>query len=438
MLNEKNPYFCKSDLKLFQRQMAMMKIKLLTILFFIALLGFAKAQECGCTDPLASNYDSIAVTNDGSCLYLNSSLTPETIGHLPSSLSGTSSLIFWNGNYWSCNDHTKIQLYRIDTLTGAITDSLLISETAPQDMEEVAQDADYLYFGDFGNNSNTRTNLHILRVEKASLENGTPIMDTIFFSYPDQIDFTASSMQTDFDCEAFIVGNDRIYLFTKQWSQLGTTCYELPKLPGTYVAEKLDSCNVQGLVTGAVFFESEQVVILCGYSTLLQPFIYLLYDYENHRFFSGNKRKITINLLGNQVEAIAGTTPTDCSLTNEKFTLGGSSIPASLHRLNLKDYLANYLYGTPPLNIVNRDSQKGNDAISVFPNPANEKIHISDPHKTIKNVALYSSNGKRIFSYSMESSDHHQVNISQLNAGIYFVVMKLTDGSYVEKKIVVE
>lgn len=415
-----------------------MKIRVIVILVFFSIAVITKAQDCGCTDPLATNYDTTAVINDGSCLYAVSSMRPNTIGQLPTKLDGTSSLIYWNGNYWSCNDHTKLQLYRIDTLTGAITDSLLVSESAPQDMEDIAQDENYLYFGNFGNNSNTRTNLHILRVGKLSLQNGNPTIDTIFFSYPDQTDFTPSSMQTDFDCEAFIVGNEKIYLFTKQWSKLGTTCYELPKLPGTYIAVKMDSCNVQGLVTGAAFYEMERLIVLCGYSTLLQPFVYLLYDYDNHHFFSGNKRKININLWGNQIEAIAGATPISYYMTNEKFTVGGTSIPASLHHFSLENYLSNYLYGTPPVSIADHEPLKSDYDIKVFPNPASEKIHISDPHKCVKSVALYSMNGKQIFSFLVEYSDYHYIDIGQLKAGTYFILMKLADGKYMQDRIVVQ
>ena len=415
-----------------------MRTRIIAVIALLAICGITKAQNCGCNDPMATNYDSTATTNDGSCIYPNSSITPQTIGQLPPTLNGTSSLIFWDGGYWSCNDHTKLQLYRIDTLTGAITDSLLVSEAAPKDMEEIAQDSDYLYFGDFGNNANTRKDLHILRVGKTSLKNGNPIIDTIFFSYPDQTDFTSSSMETDFDCEAFVAGNDKIYIFTKQWSKLGTTCYELPKLPGTYVAVKLDSCNVQGLVTGATLFENSNLVVLCGYSTLLQPFIYLLYDYTDGNFFNGNKRKISINLLGSQIEAIAGPTPTDYYLTNEKFTIASSSIPASLHRISVSDYLTNYLYGTPPTNIDDNGFRKEFYDIKVFPNPASEKLFISDPNRIVRSIGIYTPNGKQVIHSLTEHTDTHCININQIKEGVYFLVMKMTDGRFVKEKIVVK
>lgn len=399
--------------------------------------NLAIAQNCGCTDPVATNYDTSVVVNDGSCQYANSTITPTKNGELSSTLDGTSSLIYWDGNYWSCNDHTKLQLYRIDTLTAAITDSLLISATTPQDMEEVDQDSNYLYFGDFGNNSNTRTNLHILRVEKSSLKNGTPLIDTIFFSYPDQTDFTSSSMQSDFDCEAFIVGDEKIYLFTKQWTSHATVCYELPKLPGTYIAGKRDSCNVQGLITGATFFENDNLIVLCGYSTMLQPFIYLLYDYSDDNFFSGNKRKIEIGLFGSQIEAIASCNSVDYYLTNEKFTLSSISIPASLYHINLNDYLSNYLYGETPSNI-NNNLMADDYCIKVYPNPAFARINIADPARKVKNVTLYDTNGHEILSSNTEHSDIHAININQVKEGTYILIMQLSDGELVKEKIIIK
>ena len=153
---------------------------------------------------------------------------------------------------------------------------------------------------------------------------------------------------------------------------------------------------MQGLITGAAFYESEHLVVLCGYSTLLQPFIYLLYDYPENHFFCGNKRKININLFGNQIEAIAGATPVDFYMTNEKFTIGNTSIPASLHHANLGNYLSNYLFGTPPTSIENYDFPPSDGNIKVYPNPgyyfSNKSVNsssISSPiSKAIKNLSL--------------------------------------------------
>ena len=415
-----------------------MKTKIITAIILSTIYANVAAQQCGCTDPLATNYDSTAVTNDGSCQYQNSSITPQTVGQLPPTLNGTSTLIFWDGGYWSCNDHTKLMLYRLDSLTGATTDSLLVSEATPHDMEEIAQDSLYLYFGDFGNNSNTRTDLQIFRVEKTALLNGTSVIDTIFFSYPDQTDFTSSSMETDFDCEAFIASGDSLYLFTKQWSSQGTVCYALPKIPGTHVAERRDSCKVQGLVTGATLFEKEHLLVLCGYSTLLQPFIYLLYDYNGSSFFSGNKRKISINLLGSQIEAIASSNAIDYYLTNEKFTYSSITINATMHKIDLKNYLSNYLYGESETNVSINETTSSEVSINIFPNPSNGLITLNDPQKEIRKITIYDTSGKQVFNSNTEPLDNHHINISELKKGVYFIRMELNSRKFVKDKIVIE
>jgi hypothetical protein len=93
-------------------------------------------------------------------------------------------------------------------------------------------------------------------------------------------------------------------LFTKQWVSAGTVLYELPAEPGTHVAQKKGSLQTNGLVTAASYDPATKTVILVGYGVpLLNRFIYLLYDYKDDAFFSGNKRKMTIN-VSKQTEAV--------------------------------------------------------------------------------------------------------------------------------------
>ena len=61
-------------------------------------------------------------------------------------------------------------------------------------------------------------------------------------------------------------------------------------------------------------------------------------------------------------------------------------------------------------------------------------IHI----KSIISVALYSLNGRKVYSSSTEYADYHYINIDQLNAGVYVIIMKLKDGRYREERIVVK
>jgi hypothetical protein len=49
--------------------------------------------------------------------------------------------------------------------------------------------------------------------------------------------------------------------------------------------------NVEGLITGANLQEAQRIVVLSGYSSMLQPFLYLLYDYPERTIFQGTSGK---------------------------------------------------------------------------------------------------------------------------------------------------
>jgi len=51
------------------------------------------AQICGCTDPLANNFNPLATSNDGTCTYNTSIVSPESSWSLPTILNETSGLI---------------------------------------------------------------------------------------------------------------------------------------------------------------------------------------------------------------------------------------------------------------------------------------------------------------------------------------------------------
>ena len=44
-----------------------------------------------------------------------------------------------------------------------------------------------------------------------------------------------------------------------------TRLYKLPKVPGTYIAEKISELNVDGLITGAEIISDKRVIVLTGY-----------------------------------------------------------------------------------------------------------------------------------------------------------------------------
>lgn len=259
-------------------------------------------------------------------------------------------------------------------------------------MEEISQDSLYLYFGDVGNNRGNRHDLRILRISKESILNQTFAIDTIAFTYEDQTDFTSQPQATDFDCEAFVVTEDSIYLFTKQWVSTQSTIYSLPKTPGTHIAQRRETYNVNGLITGAAYIPEYQLIVLCGYSysrkvkvSSLRPFIVLLYDYRENRFFSGNKRRLNFkSSVKSQMEAIATHNGLDYYITNEHFktTVMGIpfDLPAALKRVDLRKYLLPYLsqFGVSDNQTVIQNLKPIND-FRIYPNPVSNFINIDYP-----------------------------------------------------------
>jgi hypothetical protein len=99
---------------------------------------------------------------------------------------------------------------------------------------------------------------------------------------------------------------------------------------------------VQGLITGATAFDSGKGIVLCGYSKMLQPFLYLLYDYKNNDFSTGNQRKIKISLPLHQIEGIESLDGKLFYLTNESFIRKPFlNVPQQIHLVDLSSYLKN-------------------------------------------------------------------------------------------------
>ena len=236
-------------------------MKTLFLFYFVFLALHTEAQTSGCTDPLALNFSMQATQNDGSCVYSAADVIPENSTTLPGFFRETSGLILWNERLWTHNDDTDTNLYALDPGNPATFESYPIKNSININWEEVSQDTDYIYIGDFGNNANgNRKDLQIYKIKKSSLLTDNQEIEKIQFSYSTQTDFTATgSNNTDFDCEAFIVTADKIFLFTKEWLSKKTSIFSLPKIPGKHVAEYQSTHDVNGLITGATYLEIEEV-----------------------------------------------------------------------------------------------------------------------------------------------------------------------------------
>lgn len=338
-------------------------------------------------------------------------LTASSVAELPSTLQGTSSLFFMNGEYWTCNDHGELVLYAIDTIQATLRDSIPL-QASFRDMEEVSQDANYLYLGDFGNNQGTRDDLRVLRVRKTSLGLPDLLFDTISFSFPAHDD----SRARDFDCEAFLVTDTAIFLFTKQWEGQNCAIYAIPNMPGMHVARYVDSLSTAGLVTGLSYQPERGLLVLVGYSTVCKPFVYLMTHVVGCRFSQANCERIQLsNPIGTQIESIATTDGLHYYLTSEYLHQMIITRQQTLFELDLSEQLAGYL-GTDAASF------SAEKTACLVPNPTSELITIVNVLP--RQVEVYDLTGRMVL--SVEQSD--RIDLTPLPKGTYMAVLTLPDG----------
>ncbi|MBE0666422.1 MAG: T9SS type A sorting domain-containing protein [Bacteroidales bacterium] len=391
--------------------------KLIMILALIYSCNKCNAQVQGCTDPMALNFNSSAVVNDGSCIYDTSRVSPLYSFILSTTLSETSGLIHWNGYVWTNNDSDDNQLYALDTLNGNIVKSVALTGLSNNDWEEISEDEDFIYVGDFGNNSDgNRKDLRIWRISKSSILENAPVADAIDFSYSDQVTFTpAGSNNTDFDCEAMVVSSDSIYLFTKQWISKKSSLYSLPKTPGVHTAGLKAVLNVNGLITGATYLESKRIIALTGYGSATDPFIIMLYDFKGYDFFSGNKRKFNVALPFHQVEAITTADGLRYYITNEYFSYPPViEISQKMHILDLSQYLGNYLgqVSRSTVPVMNAD-------YSVFPVPAGNSLTVKSDERLLPARFRFTNLSGQVVLNGRITRESLTIDISSLPSGLY-------------------
>jgi len=231
---------------------------------------------------------------------------------------------------------TPPQLFEIDTLSLNITRTVTITNAENVDWEDIDQDENYIYIGDFGNNDGNRQNLSIYRISKTDYSTSTTILaDKIEFSYEDQINFS-TTQNSDWDAEALVVLNDELIVFTKQWQSNGTVAYSVPKEPGVYKAINKGMYPIQGLVTGATMNSLTNELFIVGYSQILTPFIAIVSNISEGNIFNGTVQKTNLDIGLAQIEAIAQVGENTFFISSEKFVNNSPPITLEAKLFSLK------------------------------------------------------------------------------------------------------
>lgn len=380
--------------------------------------------QSGCTDPQASNYAENAVENDGSCLYATTNYALENIVDLNANLEEISGLAFFNNSLWTHTDGGgEDKLYRIDTLSGEVTKTVIIATADNQDWEDMAQSDTHVFIGDFGNNQGNRTNLRIYRIKKSDLENATVVnADLIEFGYGDQTDFTAAPNDHDFDCEAFFYHNGELHLFTKNWTDFQTRYYRFSAEPGSYTPQPQTTFAANGLLTAADI-NADGTIALLGYTTAGTNFMWLLFDYPPDDIFGGNKRRINLGnaLQNSQTEALAFSDSGRGFIGSEKFSL----LPAKLLKFTTAQWTQN--------TMVSNTEFKQSPDFQVFPNPAHNFLTVKSVFNT-GNIELRNAQGKRVLRQAVTDFST-TVTTENLPCGVYSLSLFSAGNIYTEKFI---
>jgi hypothetical protein len=359
--------------------------KFFLMLMLLCNLAAAQTPIKGCKDPAATNYNSAATITDGSCLYTTTSLVPIIkVEAMATTLAETSGLQWDGKNLWTFNDGGGIAaIYKIDTLTNAIWQTVYLAGVTNVDWEDIAFDGTYFYIGDIGNNSNgARDNLVIYKFPASAIPEHTSQavatipadkISNIRFSYADQPKplTPVAANSTAYDCEAMLVADNGIHLFTKNWSNKTTTHYKINgTTAGTYIAEAVETVAVNYLVTGVDKGASGRALVLIGYNNegFGSHYLHILTDYSEGKYFNGNSRKISLPdaiTLG-QAEGLTFRNGAYGYISNERFerSAGGITLTVNpkLRSFDIAQLIPSYIL---PIQLKTFTVQKQGDAFRI-------------------------------------------------------------------------
>ncbi len=118
------------------------------------------------------------------------------------------------------------------------------------------------------------------------------------------------------------------------------------------------------------------------------------------------------------------------------------NLEAGCYTLTAKDTVSGcYIDTTICVKYINKIPEtKINNAINIYPNPANEELTIDFHDSDIENckITLLDMSGKiiRTFEYT-ENKKYYSINLSKINPGLYLIKLQSGNNAIIYKKIVI-
>ncbi|MCB4799419.1 T9SS type A sorting domain-containing protein [Neotamlana laminarinivorans] len=346
----------------------------------------------------------------------------------PEIASETSGLLYINNKLITHNDSgNSAELYEFNII-GNLERTITINNATNFDWEDLGEDDNYIYIGDIGNNFGNRTDLKFYRVLKSEFNSSNSVnAEIINYTYENQTSFTSKLNDNNWDAEAFVVYNDYLLIFTKNWENNEVDVYALPKTIGTHTAKKVSNFNVQGLVTGADMAGPNKIY-LSGYSEdQIIPFLFEIYNLNittpsNLNVFENSNTARLDNFIpfGNQVEGICfieSNENTDTLyLSNEKLTYNVFTFPSKLREIIIDNSTL-----APKKNIEA-------DSLNIYPNPFKNEIKLNKKADSIK---IYNKIGQCI----LQQNKSDIIKTASLKSGLYFISIEQENKRFIKKMI---
>ncbi len=349
------------------------------------------------------------------------------LGNLPIDISESSGLIFYNGKLITHNDSgNSAQLFEIDTTSLQVTRTVSILNAENIDWEDITQDDTHIYIGDFGNNLGTRQDLAIYRIAKQEYEQSEEVSaEKINFTYEDQTNFSEMGF-SDYDAEAFIWRDDQLVLFTKQWQTQGTVGYAIPDTPGAHTAQRLDSFDVNGLITGATYNTATDLIYLIGYTPILSPFIVRIESATNSEIFRGPVEQNVFDVNFAQIEGIAFSDENTFYVSSEFFTRNTPTITLEQKLFSFDT--------TDSITEPEPEPEPKDEGLLLFRTYGSNILEYEfTTDQTIEGRAIHNARGQLLQFRIGAEIENNSIDISTLSNAVYYLTFFLSDDSRISR-----
>lgn len=363
---------------------------------------------------------------------LSAQVSVELRGRLPEEVRESSGLLLSRNTLITHNDSgNEPLLYVLDTTSLQIRRRVSVTGVANTDWEDLAEDEDYLYIADIGNNLGLRQDLKVLRVSKAAFDTSDEVpAEVIAFGYEDQTDFVNNG-NSDWDAEALVAWGDSLLIFTKQWRSGATAVYSLPKSPGQYRARRLAEYPVRGLVTAAAPDLATGGLVLLGYSTQLQPFSVFVPASGPVFDFPQGTRKELLDIGFGQTEGLSPAPGNRFYVSSESYANAFLSLPASVFILSGAPAPGGEPvspHDTKPEGPDGAEGGMGRNDLRLFRSPGSPILGyvLEDPDRILAR-AVYDTTGRTVFFEHGPGSPPGQLDISSLENSVYYLALYVGD-----------